>query len=145
MLPHNCTEDGRQIDPPASSYAIMQRASPYCGENPGPGKDVRGELEPRPGIREQPGSLAPDERSQQLRRMSASPPIAPLMCRLLPSGRKADMGGAQRKFLARGDGNLWFAGKYDVVAIAEHKNLRCAPNDALQVYHGPHAQPKLPE
>src|SRR5436190_21140955 len=85
-------EDGRQIDPPASSYAIMQRASPYCGENPGPGKDVRGELEPRPGIREQPGSLAPDERSQQLRRMSASPPIAPLMCRLLPSGRKADMG-----------------------------------------------------
>jgi hypothetical protein len=27
------------IDPPASSYAIMQRAGPYCGENPGPGKD----------------------------------------------------------------------------------------------------------
>jgi hypothetical protein len=32
----------------------MQRASPYCGENPGPGKDVRGELDPTPGIREQP-------------------------------------------------------------------------------------------
>src|SRR5262249_14925588 len=46
------------IDPPASSYAIMQRACPYCGENPEPGKDVEGELEPRPGIREQPGSTA---------------------------------------------------------------------------------------
>gem|GEM_PF-870079 len=42
------------IDPPASSYAIMRRASPYRGENPGPGEDVEGELEPRPGIREQP-------------------------------------------------------------------------------------------
>src|SRR5437660_272878 len=52
-------ERASHIDPPASSYAIMQRASPYCGENPGPGKDVRGELEPRPGIREQPGSTAP--------------------------------------------------------------------------------------
>jgi hypothetical protein len=40
------------IDPPASSYAIMRRASPYRGENPGPGEDVEGELEPRPGIRE---------------------------------------------------------------------------------------------
>jgi hypothetical protein len=27
------------IDPPASSYAIMRRASPYRGENSGPGKD----------------------------------------------------------------------------------------------------------
>jgi hypothetical protein len=44
------------VDPPASSYAIMRRAGPYRGENPGPGKDVEGELEPRPGIREQPGS-----------------------------------------------------------------------------------------
>jgi hypothetical protein len=26
----------------------------YCGENPGPGKDVYGEIDPRPGIREQP-------------------------------------------------------------------------------------------
>ena len=28
----------------------------YRGENPGPGKDVHGELDHRPGIREQPGS-----------------------------------------------------------------------------------------
>src|SRR5262245_27247050 len=42
------------IDPPASSYAIMRRARPYRGENPVPGKDVRGELDPTPGIREQP-------------------------------------------------------------------------------------------
>jgi hypothetical protein len=40
------------IDPPASSYAIMRRARPYRGENPVPGKDVRGELDPTPGIRE---------------------------------------------------------------------------------------------
>ncbi len=44
------------IDPPASSYAIMRRARPYRGENPEPGKDVLGELDPWPGIREQPGS-----------------------------------------------------------------------------------------
>ena len=44
------------LDPPASSYAIMRRACPYRGENPGPGKDVRGELDRWPGIREQPGS-----------------------------------------------------------------------------------------
>jgi hypothetical protein len=30
--------------------------TPYCGENPAPGKDVDGELDPTPGIREQPGS-----------------------------------------------------------------------------------------
>ena len=41
------------IDPPPSSYAIMRRACPYRGENPGPGKDVHGELDHRPGIREQ--------------------------------------------------------------------------------------------
>jgi hypothetical protein len=29
----------------------------YRGENPGPGKDVHGELDHRPGIREQPGSF----------------------------------------------------------------------------------------
>ena len=40
------------IDPPASSYAIMRRARPYRGENPEPGKDVHGELDPWPGIRE---------------------------------------------------------------------------------------------
>jgi hypothetical protein len=48
------------IDPPASSYAIMRRARPYRGENPEPGKDVHGELDLRPGIREQPGSFATD-------------------------------------------------------------------------------------
>ena len=44
------------IDPPASSYAIMRRARPYRGENSGPGKDVRSltpgpELENRAGHR----------------------------------------------------------------------------------------------
>jgi hypothetical protein len=33
------------IDPPTSSYAIMQRACPYCGENSGPGKERCGELD----------------------------------------------------------------------------------------------------
>ena len=33
------------IDPPASSYAIMRRAHPYRGENSEPGKDDRGELD----------------------------------------------------------------------------------------------------
>jgi hypothetical protein len=33
------------IDPPASSYAIMRRAGRYRGENSGPGKDDRGELD----------------------------------------------------------------------------------------------------
>src|SRR5262249_60080753 len=42
------------IDPPASSYAIMRRARPYRGENPAPGEDVDGELDPTAGIREQP-------------------------------------------------------------------------------------------
>jgi hypothetical protein len=46
------------IDPPASSYAIMRRACPYCGENPEPGKDILESLDRRPGIREQPGSKA---------------------------------------------------------------------------------------
>ena len=46
------------IDPPASSYAIMRRARPYRGENHGPGKDVQGELDLMPGIREQPRSFS---------------------------------------------------------------------------------------
>ena len=41
----------------------MRRACPYRGENNGPGKDIHGELDPTPGIREQPGSLAAVERS----------------------------------------------------------------------------------
>jgi hypothetical protein len=36
------------------ALAIMRRACPYRGENPGPGKDVHGELDPTPGMREQP-------------------------------------------------------------------------------------------
>ncbi|MGY4434960.1 hypothetical protein ACVWWO_007437 [Bradyrhizobium sp. F1.13.1] len=46
------------IDPLTSSYAIMRRARPYRGENHGPGKDVQGELDLTPGIRERPGSKA---------------------------------------------------------------------------------------
>jgi hypothetical protein len=38
-------ERASHIVPPASSYAIMQRAGPYRGENSGPGKDDRGELD----------------------------------------------------------------------------------------------------
>src|SRR5437667_3442491 len=34
-----------KIDPPASSYGIMRRARRYRGENSGPGKDDRGELD----------------------------------------------------------------------------------------------------
>jgi hypothetical protein len=30
----------------------MRRACPYRGENNGPGKDIHGELDPPPGIRE---------------------------------------------------------------------------------------------
>ena len=32
----------------------MRRARPYRGENPAPGKDAHGDLDPTPGIREQP-------------------------------------------------------------------------------------------
>jgi hypothetical protein len=53
-------ERASHIDRPASSYAIMRRARPYRGENPEPGKDVHGELDPTPGIREHPGSKVPD-------------------------------------------------------------------------------------
>ena len=35
----------------------MRRARPYRGENHGPGKDVQGELDLTPGIREQPGPI----------------------------------------------------------------------------------------
>src|SRR5271167_1143780 len=34
----NRAKRASHIDPPASSYAIMRRARPYRGENPGPGK-----------------------------------------------------------------------------------------------------------
>ena len=52
----NRAKRASHIDPPASSRAIMRRACTYRGENNGPGKDVHGELDPWPGIREQPGS-----------------------------------------------------------------------------------------
>jgi hypothetical protein len=41
--------------------------------------------------------------------------------------------------------SLWLTGKHDVVPIAEHEHLRRTPNDTLEVYHGAHAQPKLPQ
>ena len=37
----NRAKRASHIDPPASSYAIMRKARPYRGENPGPGKDHR--------------------------------------------------------------------------------------------------------
>jgi hypothetical protein len=41
------------IDPPASSYAIMRRAGPYRGENSvGPTRMIAESLTPKPGIRE---------------------------------------------------------------------------------------------
>jgi TolB-like protein len=43
-------------DPQA--HAIMRRACPYCGENHGPGKDFHRVLDPTPGIRERPGTVA---------------------------------------------------------------------------------------
>ena len=52
----NRAKRASHIDPLASSRAIMRRACTYRGENNGPGKDVHGELDPWPGIREQPGS-----------------------------------------------------------------------------------------
>lgn len=50
-------ERASHIDPPTSSDAIMRKACPYRGENPGPGKDVHRELDPKPGIRELAYSL----------------------------------------------------------------------------------------
>ena len=56
------------IDPPASSYAIMRRARPYRGENPEPGKDVHGELDPTPGIRERDSHIDPPASSYAIMR-----------------------------------------------------------------------------
>ena len=50
----NRAKRASHIDPPASSNAIMRRVRPYGGENPEHGKDVLGELDHRPGIRERP-------------------------------------------------------------------------------------------
>jgi hypothetical protein len=57
------------IDPPASSYAIIRRASPYRGENPGPGKMLTESLNPGLEFREQPGFNA----SQTTRPISGRP------------------------------------------------------------------------
>jgi hypothetical protein len=54
----------------------MRRARPYRGENNGPGKDIHGELDPTPGIREQPGSLADKASEPKCSCMSALPPKA---------------------------------------------------------------------
>jgi hypothetical protein len=43
-------ERASHIDPPASSDAIMRKACPYRGENPGPGKDAYRELDPKPEL-----------------------------------------------------------------------------------------------
>jgi hypothetical protein len=62
------------------------------------------------------------------------------------SSRKADIGGrlksaylTQPGRVSRQSGHLWLAGEHDVVPVAEHKHLRRTPNDAFQIYHGPHA------
>src|SRR5207249_10962778 len=96
-------ERASHIDPPASSYAIIQRASPYCGENPGPGKDVHGELEPRPGIREQPGSFSTDPPGRQIASMSGVP--QKVTCPSLPPqalGERRHCGLARRLIAVRG-------------------------------------------
>src|SRR5262249_7876325 len=65
------------IDPPASSYAIMRRARPYRGENPAPGKNVEGELDPTAGIREQPRPTAVIARTEILQCSSQLPFAGP--------------------------------------------------------------------
>jgi hypothetical protein len=58
------------IDPPASSYAIMRRACPYRGENPGPGKDVLESLTTGPELENSQGhsrSAQADSKSDHVR------------------------------------------------------------------------------
>src|SRR5215813_3751111 len=43
----------RNIDPPASSYAIMRRARPTAERTVGPARMIAESLTPKPGIREQ--------------------------------------------------------------------------------------------
>jgi len=62
--------------PPASSYAIMRRARPYRGENHGPGKDFHRELDPTPGIREQPGPSGGSPRCSDTSAVGAQADIA---------------------------------------------------------------------
>src|SRR6266446_6356542 len=91
------------IDPPASSYAIMRRAGPYRGENPGPGEDVEGELEPRPGIREQPGSKPVKLRTSKC--FPVFPRNGPPICALVSSVlecRVLTQAGPRIRFAGRG-------------------------------------------
>jgi hypothetical protein len=68
-------------------------------------------------------------------------------CRMThEASRKADIGGrlksayrTQPGRVSRQSGHLWLAGEHDVVPVAEHTHLRRTPNDAFQIYHGPHA------
>src|SRR5262245_63593920 len=68
-------------------------------------------------------------------------------CRRIQRGRPikiecpttATTGNATISRVSRQSGHLWLAGEHDVVPVAEHKHLRRAPNDAFQIYHGPHA------
>jgi hypothetical protein len=59
---------------PELENAIMRRARPYRGENPVPGKDVRGELDPTPGIRERPRPQADIGKDRAASRSSSSRP-----------------------------------------------------------------------
>ena len=70
----------------------MRRAGPYRGENPVPGKDVRGELDPTPGIRERPRPEAVISRVEIPQRSGVAPrravPSASIQNNLgLPQGR----------------------------------------------------------
>jgi len=56
------------IDPPTSSYAIMRRARPYCGENSGPGKERCGELTSNPELENSIGQI---RSSDDVRRATA--------------------------------------------------------------------------
>ena len=104
------------IDPPPSSYAIMRRACPYRGENPGPGKDVHGELDHRPGIREQPGSLSTEAAN------SAARPL-PLRPRKLTSG-------PNEKLVAMGQRVTLAQFSARTLSVTEARSIKpSAPND----------------
>ena len=62
------------IHPP---YAIMRRARPYRGENPAPGEDVDGELDPTAGIRERPRPGAVIGRFEMPQRSTSTYDIVP--------------------------------------------------------------------
>jgi len=80
------------IDPPKSPGAIMRRAQPERGENSGPGKDRRRELDERPGIREQPGSPSPLTCTRWARLMNHQEQTEPLQ-----PNRQPTVGIASRK------------------------------------------------